>query len=106
MPIGKVEVLQNWLKKICLSFSGMREKVEKFEMISFPENPGLVGNSLRKKKIFKGQRKFSHKLHSSPTDHPYNTSAKGLGGWGQKMATFADVQYCIFDETMGGSGKV
>ena len=58
----------------------MREKVEKFEMISFPENPGLVGNTLRKKKIFKGQRKFSHKLHSSPTDHPYNTSAKGLGG--------------------------
>ena len=26
-------------------------------------------------------------------DHPYITSAKGLGGWGKKMAIFADVQY-------------
>ena len=30
-------------------------------------------------------------------DHPYITSAKGLGGWGQKMALFADVQYCIYE---------
>ena len=25
-------------------------------------------------------------------DHPYITSAKGLGGWSQKIAIFADVQ--------------
>ena len=30
-------------------------------------------------------------------DHPYTTSAKGLGGRGQKMATFADVQYYLLD---------
>ena len=29
-------------------------------------------------------------------DHPYITSAKGLGGWGQKKAVFVDVQYCIY----------
>ena len=28
-------------------------------------------------------------------DHPYITSAKGLGGWGQEMAIFADVQYYL-----------
>ena len=28
-------------------------------------------------------------------DHPYITSAKGLGGWIKKMPTLADVQYCI-----------
>ena len=79
----------------------MRGKVERFERISFPENPGLVGNSLRKKKIFKGQCKFSNKFHSSPRDHPYNTSAKGLGGWGRKMAIFDDVQYCIYVDIGG-----
>ena len=26
-------------------------------------------------------------------DHPYITSAKGLSGWVQKMAIFADLQY-------------
>jgi hypothetical protein len=25
--------------------------------------------------------------------HPYITSAKGLGGWGQKLVIFADIQY-------------
>ena len=29
-------------------------------------------------------------------DHSYITSAKGLGGWVQKMAIFADEQYCIY----------
>ena len=29
-------------------------------------------------------------------DHPYITSAKGLGGWVKKIAVFADVQYCIY----------
>ena len=27
-------------------------------------------------------------------DHPYITSGKGLGGWVEKMETFADVQCC------------
>ena len=38
-----------------------------------------------------------------PRDHPYITSAKGLGGWVQKMAIFADVQYCIYADIVGGS---
>ena len=38
-------------------------------------------------------------------DHPYITSAKELGGWGQKMAIFADVQYCIYADIVGGSKK-
>ena len=29
-------------------------------------------------------------------DHPYITSAKGLGGWVPKMAVIADVQNCIY----------
>ena len=29
-------------------------------------------------------------------DHPYITSAEGLGGWVQKMAVFTDFQYCIY----------
>ena len=41
-----------------------------------------------------------------PRDHPYITSAKGLGGWGQKMAIFADVQYSIYADIVGGSEKV
>ena len=39
-------------------------------------------------------------------DHPYITSAKGLGGWVPKMAVFADVQYCIYADIVGGSEKV
>ena len=35
-------------------------------------------------------------------DNPYITSAKGLGWWGQKMAIFADVQYCICADIVGG----
>ena len=39
---------------------------------------------------------FSTLLHSfCKRDHPYITSAKGLGGWSRKIAIFADVQYCI-----------
>ena len=41
----------------------------------------------------------------SRRDHPYITSAKGLGGWGQKMSIFADVQYCIYANIVGGSEK-
>ena len=29
-------------------------------------------------------------------DHPYITSAKGLGGWGQKNCNFADDQYYFY----------
>ena len=35
-------------------------------------------------------------------DHPYITSAKGLGWWGQKMAVFSDVQYCIYADNHSG----
>ena len=49
-------------------------------------------------------------LHHCVGDHLYTTSAKGLGGWGQKMAFFADVLYCIYSdivgEWVGGSEKV
>ena len=34
--------------------------------------------------------------------HFYIMSAKGLGGWVQKMAIFADVQYCIYANIVGG----
>ena len=40
------------------------------------------------------------------SDHPYIMSPRGLGGWGRKMVIFADVQYCIFAEGVGGSKKV
>ena len=39
-------------------------------------------------------------------DHPYIMSAKGLGGWVQKMAMLADVQYYIYADIVGGSEKV
>ena len=39
-------------------------------------------------------------------DHPYITSVKGLGGWVQKGVVFADVQYCIYADIVGGSEKV
>ena len=39
-------------------------------------------------------------------DHPYIMAAKGLGGWVQKMAIFADVQYYIYADIVGGSEKV
>ena len=35
-------------------------------------------------------------------DHLYITSEKGLGGWGRKMAIFADVQYCICADIVDG----
>ena len=38
-------------------------------------------------------------------DHPYITSAKRLGGWGQKMTNFAGFQYCIYVNTVGGYVK-
>ena len=31
------------------------------------------------------------------------TSAKELGGWGWKMNIFANVQYCIYADIVGGS---
>ena len=39
-------------------------------------------------------------------DHPYIPSANGLGGWVQKMAIFADVQYCVYADKVGESVKV
>ena len=44
------------------------------------------------------------KIYVSRTirDHPYIKLAKGLGGWRRKMAIFADVQYCIYVEGVGG----
>ena len=38
-------------------------------------------------------------------DHPYITSARGLGGWSWKMAIFADVHYCIYADIVGESEK-
>jgi hypothetical protein len=38
---------------------------------------------------------------NSAGDHPYITSAKRTG-WIQKMAIFADVQYCIYADIVGG----
>jgi hypothetical protein len=35
-------------------------------------------------------------------DHPYITSAKGLGEWVQKNAIFVDVYYCIYADIFGG----
>ena len=39
-------------------------------------------------------------------EHPYITSAKGLGGWVKKMAVFANVQYCVYIDIVGGSEQV
>ena len=39
-------------------------------------------------------------------DHPYITSAKRVGGWVQKIAVVAEVQYCNADIVGGGSEKV
>ena len=38
-------------------------------------------------------------------DYPYIASAKGLGGWVKKKARFADVQYCIYADKVGGFQK-
>ena len=35
-------------------------------------------------------------------DHPYITSAKGLGECVRKMAIFAYVQYCIYADIVSG----
>ena len=35
-------------------------------------------------------------------DHPYITSAKGLSGWVQKMAIFADLQHWIYADIVFG----
>ena len=35
-------------------------------------------------------------------DRTYITSEKGLGGWVQKMAIVADVQYCIYTDIVSG----
>ena len=46
-------------------------------------------------------------MPNATRNHLYITSAYGLGGWGRKMAIFADVQYCIYaDIVVGGSEKV
>ena len=43
------------------------------------------------------------KIHVYRTirDHSYIKLAKGLGGWGRKMAIFADVHYCIYAAIVG-----
>ena len=41
-------------------------------------------------------------MHLLPWDHPYITSAKGLGGWVIQMSIFADVQYCIYADLVCG----
>ena len=33
-------------------------------------------------------------------------SAKGLGGWGQKIEIFSDIQYLIYSNIVGGSENV
>ena len=33
-------------------------------------------------------------------------SAKGKDGWGWEIAIFADVEYCIYTDIVGGSEKV
>ena len=43
---------------------------------------------------------------SQVRDHLYNMLAKGLGGWVQKMTIFANVQYCIYADIVGGFEKV
>ena len=42
----------------------------------------------------------------SQNDHPFITSQKGLGGWVQKMAVFADVLYYIYADIVGESERV
>ena len=40
-------------------------------------------------------------------DHPYITSAKGLGWWVKKMSVFADAHYCIqLTQWVGGLEQV
>ena len=39
-------------------------------------------------------------------DHPYTTSAKGLGGWAKKSIFFYFHYYCIYADIVGGSKKV
>ena len=53
----------------------------------------------RKKKVSTNSR---NTVAVAVRDHPYITSAKGLGGWVLKMVIFADVQYCIYADIMGG----
>ena len=36
-------------------------------------------------------------------DHPYITLAKGLDGWGLRMAFFVDIQHCIYADIVGRS---
>ena len=43
-------------------------------------------------------------MHSG--DHPYITSAKGLGGWSQNIIIFTDVQNRIHADIVGGSEKL
>ena len=40
----------------------------------------------------------------SVRDHPYITSDKGLGGWVQKAAVVADIQY--YADEVGGSKTI
>ena len=42
------------------------------------------------------------RMVSQVRNHPYITSAKGLGGWVWKMANFSDIQYCVYAVIVGG----
>ena len=47
---------------------------------------------------------LDRRLHSYIRGHAYITSAKGPGGWVKKMVNFANVQYCIYADKVGGWG--
>ena len=65
--------------------------------------------SLAQTKLFLTQRVCSRARGSALIpglrDHPYITSAKGLGGWvdleNGKMASFVDVQHSIYADIVG-----
>ena len=39
-------------------------------------------------------------------NHPYITSAHGLGEWVQKVPIFDDIHYCIYAAIVNGSKKI
>lgn len=60
-------------------------------------------NSLEKLQVYCPRAGcYNSSLPAPVRNHPYVTSAKGLSGWGWKMAIFADVQYCIDADILGG----
>ena len=57
-----------------------------------------IERGLNKKRHTYIQTLFAASLLESDwtRDHPYITSAKGLGWWGQKNGNFADYQYYLY----------